>query len=101
MAAQRALSDVQQFFDEIVFDTPLKTKHLQLCELEKVNVSRLMMGCYYYYDNPMNKGFNKYTIDGWYKARCTKERQKIQEGLSDLTEFYSVIFQRTIIMPEY
>lgn len=92
LAAQRALSDVQQFFDEIVFDTPLKTKHLQLCELEKVNVSRLMMGCYYYYDNPMNKGFNKYTIDGWYKARCTKERQKIQEGLSDLTEFYSVIF---------
>lgn len=92
LAAQRALSDVQQFFDEIVFGTPLKTKHLQLCELEKVNVSRLMMGCYYYYDNPMNKGFNKYTIDGWYKARCTKERQKIQEGLSDLTEFYSVIF---------
>ena len=92
LAAQRALSDVQQFFDEIVFDTPLKTKHLQLCELEKVNVSRLMMGCYYYYDNPMNKGFDKYTIDGWYKARCTKERQKIQEGLSALTEFYSVIF---------
>ena len=93
LAAQRSLLDTQQYFDKMLLnDNLLKAKHLQLCELESVNVNRLMMGCFYHYDNPMNKGFNKYTIQSWYDAKCTDERKKTENDISDLKKYYTVNF---------
>ncbi|MEE0452534.1 P-loop NTPase [Peptacetobacter sp.] len=90
------LSDMQNFFNNLVYNSSLEKEHSYICNIENKILKDLLIACSYYKSNSQNEYLSKYQMKEWYEENKLKEVEYIKQQLNIINSTYNINFSKYV-----